>query len=587
MRKFVPPPNKFRRGRISNPFQRQQARLRARAPGDDQYQQWLRESLQRHKTENDISTIIDRVASESVNVMAVQTVVRTPTQGLAGPPLLREIAEEPEPQPEDNVFNRMDTPVRDWFLEPVVQGESTQTSQTVGTQLVEAQVHQGGGRPVTPTIRSPTSENSWPNTPQHTPVRPMVGSTPTGTPKRSRDMLPVRSPRVLRGLNLEEGGIPMDQSGLLETHMMGRSPAHFNEDPEELRSRHSSTSTVVLPITGDPIHAVEEPESSAKESTGGSPRVPKVRKRRSSSERARMTVSAETVEGDPVFQTKRKDIVKGKDIGNRATRARRKPTATVTSEGGSTEQPVRTPTTVTGEVPPVPSKTFATSLYGQLHEEQKRLRRDARDPQYGGRGRGKAGSRRKATTTTKKTPGPVEGWRDPAVVRALEGKPPPGAIAIEGASTSDAVVPHTEDSQVSDSSTQAVPTGKKLIPKHEAAMTAKYRAAQARRAKQDVKPGSRKPYGPAALQQIRKYQKSYDLLLRKAPFARTVREICMDVSTRGAELRWQSAAIEALQEASEAFLVRLFSDSNLCAIHAKRVTILPKDLNLVRRVWEP
>ena len=157
------------------------------------------------------------------------------------------------------------------------------------------------------------------------------------------------------------------------------------------------------------------------------------------------------------------------------------------------------------------------------------------------------------------------------MVRALEGGPPPGAIAIEGASTSDAVVPHTEDSQISDSSTQAVPTGKKLIPKQAAAMSAKYQASKARRAKQDVKP--RKPYGPAALQQIRKYQKSYDLLIRKAPFARTVREICGDVSTRGAELRWQSTAIEALQEASEAFLVRLFSDSNLCAIHAKRVTI--------------
>ena len=299
-----------------------------------------------------------------------------------------------------------------------------------------------------------------------------------------------------------------------------------------------------------------------------------------------MTVSAETVVGDPVFQTKRKDIVRGKDIGNRASRARRKPTATVTTAEelmDVSEQPADTPASVTGGARP---KTFATSLYGQLHEEQKKLRRDARNPQYGGKGRGKTGSRRKPAVTTKKTPGPVEGWRDPAVVRALEGGPPPGAIAIEGASTSDAVVPHTEDSQISDSSTQAVPTGKKLIPKHAAAMASKYQAVQARRAKQNVKPGSRKPYGPAALQQIQKYQKSYDLLLRKAPFARTVREICGDVSTRGAEMRWQSTAIEALQEASEAFLVRLFSDSNLCAIHAKRVTIQPKDIHLVRRVWE-
>ena len=576
-RKFVPPPNKFRWGRIPNPFQRQQNRLRSRTPGDSQYQQWLRNSLQ--EAETDLSTVIDRVASESVNIMGVQTVVRAPTQGA---PALQEITEEPEqPSQEVNVFNQMDTPVRDWFLEPLQQSGP---SQTVGTQLVEVQVHQGEGRPVTPTIRSPTSEDSWPNTPQTTPLRPVVGGTPTQTPRRSSGVTAGRSPVVLRGLNLDEGGIPMDQSGLLEPHMMGRSPAYFTEDPEELRSRHSSASTVVLPVTEDPAQVPDETETSAKESTGGSPRVQKTRKRRSSSERAKMTVSTETITGDPVFQTKRKDIVRDKDIGNRASRAHRRPTATVTTAEelmDVTEQPAAAPAPITGGARP---KTFATSLYGQLHEEQKQLRRDARNPQYGGRGRGKAGNRRKAATTKKKIQGPVEGWRDPAVVRALEGGPPPGAIAIEGASTSDAVVPHTEDSQISDSSTQAVPTGKKLIPKHAAAMSAKYQAAKARRAKQDIKP--RQPYGPAALQQIRKYQKSYDLLLRKAPFARTVREICGDVSNRGAELRWQSTAIEALQEASEAFLVRLFSDSNLCAIHAKRVTIQPKDIHLVRRVWE-
>ena len=577
---FVPPPNKFRRGRVPNPFQRQQTQLRARAPGDDQYQQWLKDSLQ--GAENDMSTVIDRVAMESVNVTNVQTVVRAPTQGA---PTLQEITEEPEQPPQEvNVFNQMDTPVRDWYLEPLL---GSGPSETVGTQIVEAQIHQGEGRPVTPTIRSPTSEDSWPNTPQTTPVRPVVGGTPTQTPRRPLGgVTPGRSPIVMRGFNLDEGGIPMEQSGLLEPHMMGCSPAYFTQDPEDPRSSHSSASTVILPVTERPSQAVEEePETSAKESTGGSPKIPKNRKRRSSSERTRMTVSAETVVGNPVFETKRKDIVRGKDIGNRASRARRQPTATVTTvedlmDAG--EQPAAAAAAQTGGTQ---QRTFATSLYGQLHQEQKKLRRDAQNPQYGGKGRGKTGSRRKAATTVKKTPGPVEGWRDPAVVRALGGLPPPGAIAMEGASTSDAVVPHTEESQVSDSSTQAVPAKKqKLIPKHEAAMAAKYRAAQARRAKQNVK--ARKPYGPEALQQIRKYQKSYDLLLRKAPFACTVREICIDVCTRGAELRWQSAAIEALQEASEAYLVRLFSDSNLCAIHAKRVTIQPKDIQLVRRVWE-
>ena len=297
-RKFVPLPNKFRRGRVPNPFQWQQTRLRVRAPGDSQYQQWLKDSLQ--GAETDMRTGIDRVASESVNVMGMQTVVRAPTQGA---PALQEITEEPEqPSQEVNVFNQMDTPVRDWFLEPLLQSGP---SQTVGTQLVEVQVHQREGRPVTPTIRSPTSEDSWPNTPQNTPVRPVVGGTPTQTPRRFSGVATGRSPVVLRGLNLDEGGILVDQSGLLESHMMGRSLAYFMEDPEELRSRHSSASTVILPVTeGPPQAAEEEPETSAKESTGGSPRIPKTRKCRSSSERTKMTVSAETVVGDPVFETK-------------------------------------------------------------------------------------------------------------------------------------------------------------------------------------------------------------------------------------------------------------------------------------------
>ena len=74
------------------------------------------------------------------------------------------------------------------------------------------------------------------------------------------------------------------------------------------------------------------------------------------------------------------------------------------------------------------------------------------------------------------------------------------------------------------------------------------------------------------------------MLIRKAPFARLIREICLDVCSNGNEIRWQSNAILAIQEASEQFLVRLFEDTNLCAIHAKRVTIQPKDIYLVRRI---
>ncbi|GFR07973.1 histone H3.2 [Trichonephila clavata] len=76
-------------------------------------------------------------------------------------------------------------------------------------------------------------------------------------------------------------------------------------------------------------------------------------------------------------------------------------------------------------------------------------------------------------------------------------------------------------------------------------------------------------------------QKSTELLIRKLPFQKLVREIAQDFKT---DLRFQSSAVMALQEASEAYLVGLFEDTNLCAIHAKRVTIMPKDIQLARRI---
>ena len=87
--------------------------------------------------------------------------------------------------------------------------------------------------------------------------------------------------------------------------------------------------------------------------------------------------------------------------------------------------------------------------------------------------------------------------------------------------------------------------------------------------------------GAVALQQIRKYQKTVDDLIPRLPFQRLVREIAQDFKT---DLRFQSSAIGALQSASEAYLVGLFKDTNLCAIHAKRVTIMPKDMQLARRI---
>ncbi|KXL43891.1 hypothetical protein M433DRAFT_294867 [Acidomyces richmondensis BFW] len=104
-----------------------------------------------------------------------------------------------------------------------------------------------------------------------------------------------------------------------------------------------------------------------------------------------------------------------------------------------------------------------------------------------------------------------------------------------------------------------------------------------------ISPGRKKPRykpGTVALREIRRYQKSTELLMAKLPFSRLqVREISLNMAPVASGVtRWQSQAIQALQEAAEAFLVHLFEDTNLCAIHAKRVTIMQKDIQLARRI---
>jgi histone H3 len=110
-------------------------------------------------------------------------------------------------------------------------------------------------------------------------------------------------------------------------------------------------------------------------------------------------------------------------------------------------------------------------------------------------------------------------------------------------------------------------------------------AAKAARKSSPANGGVKKPHryrpGTVALREIRKYQKSTELLMRKLPFQRLVREIAADFK---ADLRFQSTAVLALQEAAEAYLVGLFEDTNLCAIHARRITIMPKDIQLARRI---
>lgn len=94
-------------------------------------------------------------------------------------------------------------------------------------------------------------------------------------------------------------------------------------------------------------------------------------------------------------------------------------------------------------------------------------------------------------------------------------------------------------------------------------------------------PPPRKRPGARALQEIRNYQKDYTLLIPKQPFQRLVRELGQDFRT---DLRFSASALLALQEGCEAYLVGLLEDANLAAIHAKRVTIQPKDIQLARRI---
>ncbi len=117
-------------------------------------------------------------------------------------------------------------------------------------------------------------------------------------------------------------------------------------------------------------------------------------------------------------------------------------------------------------------------------------------------------------------------------------------------------------------------------PRKQVAPRRKVKTARKSSTPRIKKPHHFKP-GTVALREIRRYQKSSELLIRKLPFQRLVREIGQDAKT---DLRFQSAALAALQESAEAYLVGLFEDTNLCAIHARRVTIQPRDMQLARRI---
>lgn len=90
--------------------------------------------------------------------------------------------------------------------------------------------------------------------------------------------------------------------------------------------------------------------------------------------------------------------------------------------------------------------------------------------------------------------------------------------------------------------------------------------------------------GTLALREIRRLQQRTDTLIPKRPFYRLVKEITALIHSSGHDYKYQSAALGALQEAAEAYIIRLFEDTQLCAIHAKRVTIMVRDIHLALRI---
>ena len=107
--------------------------------------------------------------------------------------------------------------------------------------------------------------------------------------------------------------------------------------------------------------------------------------------------------------------------------------------------------------------------------------------------------------------------------------------------------------------------------------------------------GIKKPHryhlGLLALREICRYQQSTNCLIKRTPFNKLIKEISQEYrvcpdgpGTPSVQVRFQSTALAALQEATENFLVGLFEDVNLSAVHAKRVTVMPHDIRLALRI---
>ena len=172
------------------------------------------------------------------------------------------------------------------------------------------------------------------------------------------------------------------------------------------------------------------------------------------------------------------------------------------------------------------------------------------------------------------------------------GMGPPGQRRTTGGGSKPALNPGQRSGSVRKIQEEIRRTMARKKAAEHAAQAAKAAKAARKSSVKAPKGGVKKPHrfqpGTVALKEIRRYQKTTELLIRKLPFQRLVREIASDsdviLSPLCGKVRFQSTAIMALQEASEGYLVGLFEDTNLCAIHTKRVTIMPKDIQLARRI---
>ena len=196
------------------------------------------------------------------------------------------------------------------------------------------------------------------------------------------------------------------------------------------------------------------------------------------------------------------------------------------------------------------------------------------------KGRGKGGKRKPKNPKKTTSKGPtLEGWQDPEVVRALHNPPPPGALMAD---RSDEACRKKYGKSKMINTTKKKAAAAEGVPKNKAVQSALEARAKAQTAKKQVASHGTKDK-LRWMKEIRRLQKTTQLLMKKAPFQRLVRELLQEINT---EYRIQGNAVRALHEAAEAFLLRLFEFTNYIAIHCKRVTIMPKDIHLLRKIWD-